>query len=246
MRTHTEELPSGLVVTQREFKVKDEDLLSNRKLVKSGKAETKLLEAITHAIEDPGPYRVKENGSIDWDEVLTGDRFVALLKNRIYTWGEFLEFSYVCPRCRQGSRMTINLNDLEIKPLCDDGKNHVANGTPLVATFPRCGNTIKYRLGRGKDKPRLMRIQKEHKASMASSFLRLFTIEVEGVKQPDLKNFFSDLSAMDSSFLRAEMERNDCGVEQEIEFDCDECSHVWRADVSLGGENDFLFPKFRS
>ena len=83
---HTIRCPSGLTGTIRGLKVREERVLADRKIAKAGGVVDELLRACWEETEDPGPYSF-DAGKTDWDKVLQGDRFFALLQIRALTYG---------------------------------------------------------------------------------------------------------------------------------------------------------------
>ncbi len=59
---------------------------ADRKLQKAGSIVDELLRAWWEEIHDAGPDDF-EGGTIDWNKVLQGDRFFALLEIRAFTYG---------------------------------------------------------------------------------------------------------------------------------------------------------------
>jgi hypothetical protein len=76
--------PSGLTGRIRGMKVREERILTDRKLAKGGGQIDELLAACWEETTDPGPYDFGDKG-IDWGVVLQGDRFYALLQVRALT-----------------------------------------------------------------------------------------------------------------------------------------------------------------
>ena len=87
--------PSGLTGRIRGMKVREERILSDRKLAKSGGQVDQLLTACWEETLDPGPYDFGES-DIDWGKVLQGDRFYALLQIRAQTYGPDYPFAVAC------------------------------------------------------------------------------------------------------------------------------------------------------
>ena len=69
--------PSGLKGTIRSMKVREERILTDRKLVKSGRQVDQLLSACWQETIDACPYDFADK-VIDWGKVLQGDRFYAI------------------------------------------------------------------------------------------------------------------------------------------------------------------------
>jgi hypothetical protein len=74
--------PSGLSGRIRGMKVREERVLADRRLAKSGGQVDELLAACWEEIVDAGPYDFGEE-PIDWGVVLQGDRFFALTCDRL-------------------------------------------------------------------------------------------------------------------------------------------------------------------
>src|SRR4051794_35511808 len=93
--------PSGLTGRIRGMKVREERVLADRKLAKSGGQVDELLRSCWEEALDSGPY-VFPDGKADWDKVLQGDRFFTLLMIRVLTYGPEYAFSVQCqsPACR--------------------------------------------------------------------------------------------------------------------------------------------------
>lgn len=84
--SHVITCPSGLTGRVRGMKVREERILADRKLAKSGGQVDELLGACWEETLDPGPYDFGDRG-IDRGAVLQGDRFFALLHVWVLTYG---------------------------------------------------------------------------------------------------------------------------------------------------------------
>ena len=91
--------PSGLSGQIRGMKVKEERILADRKLSKSGSQLDELLSACWLETIDSGPYEFK-NGNVDWKKVLQGDRFYTLLQIRTATYGSEMSSQVVKEFCQ--------------------------------------------------------------------------------------------------------------------------------------------------
>ena len=87
--------PSGLSRRIRGMKVREERVLADRRLAKSGGQVDELLAACWEETLDAGPYDFGEK-PIDWGVVLQGDRFFALLQIRALTYGPTYAFAVNC------------------------------------------------------------------------------------------------------------------------------------------------------
>jgi len=243
MRQHEVECPTGLVIVAREYQVTDEDLSANRRSIRRGTTNVDLLAAITLKVVDPGHYTPLAGGGVNWAKVVQGDIMTVLLKNRIFTWGESYTMSPSCPECRRPAPNDVDLSELEPKPLPESSVEHVRDGTPLECTLPGAQKKVQFRLLRGEDERLIRRIKKDNKDSMSSSYLRARTLGIEGVEPRAWKEWLGKLGGNDASYLRAQFDEQDCGIDTEFEFECGECDHVWFEEVRF--TKDFLFPKYR-
>lgn len=242
--TYEDPCKTGLVVVVRKFKVQDEDLGGDPDVRRKGNEETAILSAITQQVVNPGPYKMI-GSTLDWDEVLHGERTVVLKMNRANTWGHEYDVKIPCknPGCRRPVEVSFDIREFPTKPLPSTSMDHVIKGTPLVTTLPSCGAKVSFRLPRGKDQRALKNLLKQNQREFMSSYLRFRTVAVDGVKEPDLQAWFKNLDADDEAFLHHQMEEADCGVNSEGTFACLECNHEWTEDVKLG--EGFLFPKYK-
>jgi hypothetical protein len=83
--------PSGLNCRIRGTKVREERVLADRRLAKSGGQVDELLAACWEETLDASPYDFGEK-AIDWGVVLQSDRFYALLQIRALTCGPTYAF----------------------------------------------------------------------------------------------------------------------------------------------------------
>lgn len=244
MSSHEITCPSGMIVTVRELRVRDEDLLADTKSLKSGSATTDLLNAITVGLVDSGPYEFNPPDKIDWKAALQGDRLAVLLKIRIETFGSDFDVRTKCGRCGSKVHMGYDLNHLKLQELPKDSHEHARDPhSHIRTTLPKCGKKVEFKLLRGSDDAGMAKLQKHNKDSMSSSYFKYRLKAVEGLQEHEWKGWLEDMSAQDASFLRSEFDRCDCGIDQSIELECENCEHYWEEDLRLGA--DFLFPKYR-
>lgn len=77
--------PSGLVVKVRNLKGKEANLFTDTKLNAGGRLIDEILSSVVTEVVDAGPYTTKEDGKLNWADVLTGDRYFLALQSRIAT-----------------------------------------------------------------------------------------------------------------------------------------------------------------
>ena len=238
---HTIRCPSGLTGSIRGLKVREERVLADRKIAKAGGVVDELLRACWEETEDPGPYSF-DAGKTDWDRVLQGDRFFALLQIRALTYGPDYAFAITCREdaCRARIEWELDLHHLPVRPLCDESRDAFLAGNRFETRLPDAGHRVWFRLLTGADERKLPALKRNAGDRMLSAMLSFRVAEVEGVDERERRRFLEDLSMRDADFLVDEFDRVDCGVDTTIEIECPEC--FARQDVQLPFDQTFFMP----
>jgi len=233
--------PSGLSGKIRGMKVREERILTDRKLARSGGQVDELLSACWEETLDPGPYDFGDK-DIDWSRVLQGDRFYALLQIRALTYGPDYAFGVTCQNdsCRTRIEWELDLNDLPVRQLSDESRAAFVDGNRFETVLPDAGKRVWFRLLTGADERKLPKLRRNAGDRLLSAMLAFRVVEVEGVEQRDKRRFLEDLSMRDADFLVDEFDRVDCGVDTAIEVECPECFSV--QEVELPFERTFFMP----
>mgnify|MGYP001820420783 CR=1 FL=1 len=231
--------PSGLSGRIRGMKVRGERVLSDRKLAKSGGHVDALLSACWEETLDHGPYDFGDQ-DIDWEKVLQGDRFYALLKIRALTYGSDYAFAVTCESCRSRIEWELDLNDLPLRALSDESRAAFLDGNRFETRLPEAAKRVWFRLLTGADERKLSQLRRSAGQRLLSAMLAFRIMEVDGVEPRDKRGFIEDLSLGDADHLLDEFDRVDCGVETDVEVECPECFAV--QDVELPFDRGFLMP----
>lgn len=233
--------PSGLTGQIRGMKVREERILTDRKLARSGNQVEELLKNCWEETADAGPYDFGEK-NIDWTKVLQGDRFFALLQIRALTYGPDYAFSVPCHNqaCRARVDWELNLSELPVRKLSDESREVFINGNRFETTLPDMGNRVWFKLLTGEDERKLPMLKKNAGDRLLSAMLAYRIVEIEGVENRDKRQFLEDLSLRDADVLVDEFDRVDCGVDTTIEVECPECFAV--QEVELPFEKTFFMP----
>jgi hypothetical protein len=233
--------PSGLTGSIRGLKVREERFLSDRKLQRAGGIVDELLRACWETTSDPGPYDFGAK-TMDWDKVLQGDRFYALLEIRALTYGPEYAFSVVCREgaCRARIDWELDVHALPVRPLSDESRAAFLAGNRFETRLPDAGNRVWFRLLTGADERKVPAIRKAAGERMLSAMLAFRCVDVDGVDARDRRRFLEELSLGDADFLVDEFDRVECGVETKIEIECPEC--FARQDVQLPFDQTFFMP----
>ncbi len=237
--------PSGLSGRIRGLKVREERILADRKLARSGSQVDELLKACWLETLEAGPYGFPAESPVNWDKVLVGDRFFALLKIRVLTYGPDYAFSLTCerPACRANIDWELSLNDLPVRLLSLPLKDAFLAGNRLETRLPDAGCKVWFKLMTGADERRLSQQRKGANDKVLSGLVAARVVEVEGVEERKRRAFLEDLSMGDANHLLETFDEHDCGVETGLDVECQDCGAQMR--VELPFDRSFLMPASR-
>ena len=233
--------PTGLTGRIRGMKVREERILSDRKLAKSGGQVDELLAACWEETVDAGPYDFGDK-EIDWGQVLQGDRFAALLKIRALTYGPGYAFAVSCQAdsCRARIEWELDLCDLPCRPLSEDSRAAFGDGNRFETVLPAAGKRVWFRLLTGADERKLPQLRRGAGDRLLSAMLAFRVVEIEGIEPRERRRFIEDLTMRDADFLVDEFDRVDCGVDTTIEIECPECFAAQEIDLPF--DRSFFMP----
>jgi hypothetical protein len=241
--SHVIECPSGLRGTVRGLKVKELNILADRRLAKSGRQFDQILAGCWLETIEQGPY-VLGDQSLDWSTVLQGDRFYAMLKIRAASLGADYAFAVVCQNAACGHRFEweVCLDELPVKALSEESRRRFQEGNRFETKLPGTGTRVWFRLAVGADESRMAKHRQAHQDALWSTMLALRVIEIEGVPESQKRRFLEDLDVADAEHLRVAIDEVDCGVETTMDVECPECLGVQSVDLPFG-PSFFLAPK---
>ena len=234
--------PSGLQGRVRGMKVREERVLADRKLAKSGGQVDELLAACWEETLDPGPYALAEGAKLDLGKVLQGDRFFALLMVRALTYGPEYAFGVSCrnDNCRARIDWEIDLTKLPVRNLSEESRAAFVSGNRFETTLPDAGKKVAFKLLTGDDERKLPALQRSAPDKLLSAVLAYRVLEIDGVDAKAKRQFLEDLTMRDADFLVDEFDRVDCGVDTTIEIECPECFQT--QEVELPFDKGFFLP----
>lgn len=227
--------PSGLTGIVRGLKVREERILADRKLAKANTQLDELLRACWLETQDPGPYELAESAP-DWDKVLQGDRFYALLAIRIATYGAEYAFALTCAeeRCRARFEWEIDLRQLPVRRLSSENRARFVAGNRFETVLPEAARRIVFKLMTGADEKKLPMLRRNADGQAMSAVLAYRCLEIDGVAAHEKRPFIEELSMSDADALLAAMNEVDCGVQTSIEVECTECFATQELDLPFG------------
>ena len=182
-------LSSG-TIEMKYMTAKEEDILTNQNFITNGTVIDKLLQAL---IVDK---------SINYSDLLVGDKNALLVAARILGYGADYEFDY------QGEKVTVDLTQIKNKDLSDDlnteGKNEFSYTTPsteTLLTFKLLTHGDENKIER--EIKGLKKINKESSAEL-STRLKYIILSVNGsTEQQDIRSFVDNrFLARDSRAFR--------------------------------------------
>lgn len=113
-------------IEMRYMSARDEDILTNQNFIEKGVVVDKLLQSL---IADK---------SINYNDLLLGDKNALLVAARVLGYGKIYEFEY------NGEQMSIDLSEIKEKPLAPEVENATENKFSM--TLPISGKTIEFKL----------------------------------------------------------------------------------------------------
>jgi len=241
------ELPSGgrfyasgaSSVKVKPITAKEEDILSNQRLLRSGKAFDELMKSCV----------VEWNG-IQFNELLVGDKNTILMAIRVISLGEDYDVELTCPHCEKKSPLNISLKeDLSIKRLTQEsvaGKNEFQWQSPKGINY-----TI--RLMTHKDQQEIEQETKRKKAmfkanykeSPISDFLVHSIVSIEDIR--DKSEILEILANAPSDELRALLvfiKEISPDYNMKYDFECLNCGET--TEVAIPMNAGFFWPDRKS
>ena len=232
------------VIEIRHMTAADEDILTDRQLLKKGEAVDRLIDAV-----------IVEEG-VELGDVLNGDVGGIMLATRILAYGPQYPFEIECPVCEEKNQKVADLNEIEGKDVDFDSVE--PHQTRFFTRLPVTDVEIGFKLLTRGD---VQQVNKELKRSKRQSGrktekglrpsgqvttnmttrLRRIIQEVNGeTSKAEIRKFVEQMPARDSLYLRKEVEKLKPDIDLEYEFVCDHCGAFELVDIPL--DETFFFP----
>ena len=204
----------------------DEDILTSRSLLRSGKAIDAVLK---NCILD---------ARINPEELLSGDKNALITFLRVSGYGPEYKVEIDCPSCEETSKYEFDLSQLEMKTLdvepIEQGENRFDIQLPT-------GTHIEFKFLNSAEEKEISDAQDRIKRSTNSPVDRNVTtrlkntiISIDGNTDSSLINQYVDtLNVRDSRALRKYMEDNTPDIDMKQEFNCPHCGHRGEVDVPI-------------
>jgi hypothetical protein len=137
-------------VTIRPMRGIEEDILTNQRLVRNGKAFDMILSNC-----------VTNWNGINQDELLFGDMNALFIAIRSISYGSDYNIEITCPECSHKDNIELSLTDFSNKML---GENPITVGQNLFLWTSRDGFKITFKLMTSKDSKNIQEIERKRKA----------------------------------------------------------------------------------
>ncbi len=211
----------------KEMSAKEEDLLANQQLIKSGKVLDKLMEAL---IVDK---------SIRTEDILIPDKNAIFIGIRQFSYGSSYPVTITCPQCSAQNKVDINLSELRYKPF--DFDNHPKGQNNFSFKLPNSGIVVTYKLLNQLDEKsidaeleQIKKINRENTAELTTRLKYLLTSVDNNSDRTVIRKFVEEkLSARDSLALRKHMKEHNPDVDMTFDFKCSDCNQERRVDVPI-------------
>jgi len=218
--------PSGFQGVFRGMKVRDEQLFSDRKLAKSGRTISALLDACWLETKEQGPYVIPTATRPDWDAMLLADRTYLIVQLRIGSYGENYDFRVTCGNCRNHFVWGVNLKELDVKPVSEAGKQHVKTGEPLLVDLPD-GRKVKVKLLTGKDEEFIGKLSAKDEVKTLTYHLSRRLLEIDGkTRWEDIVKIVEDMETGVADHIWNVTDELEGGVDTSFDIECAECHRL--------------------
>lgn len=213
---------------------KDEDILTNKSLLKKGIAIDRLIQNLIF------------DKSISGQSLYLGDRNSILIHARAMAYGSDYKTGAQCPACGETTKFKFDLSDYDSYDGNEYDEDVVKNnndGTFMV-TLPLSKILARIRPMIGEDEVKLMEDSKVKDASdnILTRQMKRFCVSFNGYEDQKTIDYVCDnMVATDSKFLRNVFKEISPDIIMEQQFKCKHCDHEEVMPVPFG--TDFFWPK---
>lgn len=223
----------------RPMTAREEDILTNKVLLKKG---TVITELIRSCLIDK---------AIDVGEMIAGDRNALMVSIRATGYGHEYDAEVTCgnEECEQKSSRTFNLNELEVKRL---SISPIEEGSNLFEfTLPSSKIPVLFKFLTGNDETEITTTQERQKkmslntSNAVTMNLMHCIVSVKGsTDRAKISKFIQMMPVADSFALREYIKKNEPGIVMKQVTECPSCEH--REEVAIPIGVTFLYPGFKS
>ena len=220
------------IIEIRYMTAKDEDILTNRSLLKKGLAIDRLVQNL-----------IKDK-SINAKSLYIGDRNSIMIHARAMAYGADYRTSVQCPACSQVSKFKFDLGDYEMYHGDDltEEIQDLGDGTFKVE-LPLSKIIARFRPLNGEDEIKMVADSKAQEITndIITKQMKSFVIDFNGhSEQKTIDYVCENLVAMDAKYLRDCFKLISPDIKLEQKFICKNCEHEEVVVVPFG--TDFFWP----
>lgn len=184
--------------------------------------------------------------NINIDDLIIPDKYYALVRLRILTYGEVYPIDHVCGRCGKSFTENLKLSTLEVDELPDDFKE------PIVIELPVTKDQLEMYLPRSCDVDRYNDLA-ERKADrfnlnldevnyIYQTMLGIRTVNGDEMLDDELYEYVKELPGRDSSYIKHEFNKIKVGYYTKLSCTCPQCGS--KISYRLPMNSDFFLTKF--
>lgn len=211
---------------------KDEDILTNRSLLRKGLAIDRLLQNL---ITDK---------SINARSLYMGDRNAIMIYARAAAYGEDYKTKIQCPACTKTSKFSFDLSSHDTyTPDYDvDGLTNNEDGS-FTVILPASNLHARIRPLTGEDELKIMKSESDGLSeNLITDQFKYCVIDFNGYSDATTLNYVSEnMVAQDSRTLRKWIDHISPDIIMKTQFDCPKCHHSQEVTVPFGTE--FFWPE---
>lgn len=228
-------LYNRVAVEIKSMTAREEDILTSRALLKSGKAIPMLVQSCL------------ADRTIDSEQFLAGDRNAVLIGIRVTGYGHDYNVQLQCPTCKGEIKKEIDLRELPIKRF-PEGVEPVSLGkNEFEFMLPVSQRRVLFKLMTGADERELLQtVENLRKAGVSEELvttrLRIQILSIGGeTDRSKTVNLIKNMVAKDSRALRSYIDKISPGIDLVTDFMCPLCGEEAKeVEVPLGTE--FFWP----
>lgn len=210
---------------------KDEDILTNRGLLKKGLAIDRLIQSV-----------IKDK-SINHQSLYIGDRNAIIVYSRAFAYGEDYKTKINCPNCGETNKIKFNLREHEIyhgDDLEDLGIEKTEDET-FIVELPYSKIKAEIRPLMGSDELKIVAEEKNVMDNIITKQMKRFVINFNGYSDAKTINYVCDnMVAGDSKYLRNAFKLISPDIKMNYDFKCKNCEYEEVVSVPFG--TDFFWP----
>ena len=215
---------------------KEEDILTSPNLIKKGIVLDTLMKSL---IVSP----------INYDDLLVGDKNGLMVASRLLSYGKDYEVEMTCPDCGTKEKQVIDLSKVEAKPINEE---EYKNGNNFSFKLPNSKRMVEFKLLDHKAESQIAAELKglkklESRTGISQEMttrLKHLILSIDGDENKGaIRNFVdTQLLALDSRALRAEIDRLQPDTDLSFVYNCSNCGYE-NVDMEIPLTADFFWPK---